>query len=350
MSFAVWQASDPAGYREWLRAWNEWPEREVFAHPAYVLLYETDEERAVCAAWRDETATVLFPLLVRRIGLAGATHRCDLSTPYGYGGPFVWGDPAGRERLAGRFWAAYENWARESGAVSEFVRFTLFPEALLGSYPGEDICRMMNVVRKLDLRPQELWQDFDYKVRKNVKRARSSGIEIVPDPEGARIEEFLRIYRGTMARRQASGTYDFPEEFFRQIQERLGGCHTYFHAVLDGLVIASELVLLSPHHAYSFLGGTDERYFSHRPNDLLKVAIIEWCRETGRRTFVLGGGYQPSDGIFRYKLSFAPSGEREFHIGRRILNQDAYAGLVASRRGENPDWHPHPDYFPAYRA
>lgn len=209
---------------------------------------------------------------------------------------------------------------------------------------------MMNVVRALDLPPEELWQDFDYKVRKNVKRARSSGIQIVHDPEGARLDDFLRIYRGTMARRHASGAYDFPAEFFRRIQSHLAGCHTWFHAVLEGVTIASELVLLSVHRAYSFLGGTDERHFAQRPNDLLKVAIIEWCRETGRRAFVLGGGYQPADGIFRYKLSFAPSGQREFHVGRRILNHDVYASLVAHRRSADPGWQPHPDYFPAYRA
>lgn len=346
MSFTVWHAGDPAERAQWLRAWSEWPEREVFAHPAYAELYQTDADRALCAAWRDDASTVLFPLLARAIPRA-APH-CDLSTPYGYGGPFAWGEP--HHPLPHQFWPAYEHWTRELGAVSEFVRFHLFPDALLGSYPGEQACPMMNVVRALDLPSEELWQDFDYKVRKNVKRARASGIRIVHDPEGARIEDFLRIYRGTMARRHASGAYDFPAEFFRRIQTHLAGCHTYFHAVLDGAVIASELVLLSRHRAYSFLGGTDERYFAQRPNDLLKVAIIEWCRETGRRAFVLGGGYEPSDGIFRYKLSFAPSGQREFHIGKRILDGEAYAALVASRHGADPGWQPHPGYFPAYRA
>jgi hypothetical protein len=386
MSFTVWHAGDPAERAEWLRAWSEWPEREVFAHPAYAELYETETDRALCAAWRDGASTVLFPLLARAIPLAA--RHCDLSTPYGYGGPFVWGetgDPGNLHRGHGQagnpaeatppslphveairnprpqlgaappslplqFWPAYERWTRELGAVSEFVRFNLFPEALLGSYPGEKVCRTMNVVRALDVSPEELWQDFDYKVRKNVKRARLSGIRIVHDPEGARIDDFLRIYRGTMARRHASGTYDFPAEFFRRIQSHLPGCHTWFHAVLEGVTIATELVLLSPHRAYSFLGGTDERYFAQRPNDLLKVAIIEWCRDTGRRAFVLGGGYEPSDGIFRYKLSFAPHGQREFHIGKRILDQDAYAALIASRRGADPGWQPHPGYFPAYRA
>jgi hypothetical protein len=347
VSFDVWRADNPSERERWLDAWNEWPEREVFAHPAYVQLYESRDERAVCAAWRDGAANVLFPLLVRRITSVDGSH-CDLSTPYGYGGPFVYGDVSGK--LAARFWKAYEEWARMLGAVSEFSRFSLFPAALLGQYPGEMVSPMMNVVRELDLPASDLWRDFDYKVRKNVARARAGGVEIVHDPDGSRLADFLRIYRGTMVRNQASEACAFPTDFFRRIQRELGDCHTFFHATLQGTVIASELVLLSPRHAYSFLGGTDERYFSYRPNDLLKVAIIDWCRDTGRRTFVLGGGRRPSDGIFRYKVSFAPSGLRLFQTGRRIFNPTAYAALVASRHRQNPEWTPAPDYFPTYRA
>ena len=36
----------------------------------------------------------------------------DVVTPYGYGGP-----------TGGGFWEAYEEWARERGVVSTFVRF-----------------------------------------------------------------------------------------------------------------------------------------------------------------------------------------------------------------------------------
>jgi len=347
MSFVVWSADNSDDRAHWLRAWEEWREREVFAHPDYARLFETETERAVCAAWRDGANTILFPLLIRRV--PGSNRSFDLATPYGYGGPFAWRSAGAVAPPAG-FWPSYEEWARELGAVSEFVRFSLFPDSLLGFYPGEKRSPMPNVVRELDLSPGALWQDYDRKVRKNVNRARAGRVEIVYDPLGERLDEFLRIYRATMARRLAAASYDFPDAFFENVRTRLRNSHAFFHATLNGSVIASELVLTSASRAYSFLGGTDERHFPLRPNDLLKVGIIDWCRETGRHAFVLGGGHEPFDGIFRYKLAFAPSGQRMFQTGARILDTAAYSALVELRRRSDPHWQPRPDYFPAYRA
>ena len=41
---------------------------------------------------------------------------------------------------------------------------------------------------------------------------------------------------------------------------------------------------------YSFLGGTNESYFNMRPNELLKLKVLEWARENDYTFYVLGGG------------------------------------------------------------
>jgi hypothetical protein len=56
---------------------------------------------------------VVFPLILRDL-----EDRHDVVTPYGYGGP-VARNPAG----APAFHEAYEEWCRERGVVSTFVRF-----------------------------------------------------------------------------------------------------------------------------------------------------------------------------------------------------------------------------------
>jgi len=343
MSFTVWSTSVESERRAWLAAWQEWPEREVFAHPAYVELYENPMQRGICAAWRSGTGTILYPLLVRHIPDEDGV---DLITPYGYGGPFFWGHVG----PGGLFWQEFANWALERGAISEFVRFSLFPENLLGGYPGERVFRMQNVVRSLDLAEDALWREMDHKVRKNVKRARSCGVTIEKDPAGERLADFLRIYGATMDRRGASDGYYLPQTYFERMQRGLPGSHTWFHAWLDGQVIASELVLVSELYSYSFLGGTDSRFFESRPNDLLKFEIIRWSAEAGKRAYILGGGYASGDGIFRYKKAFAPNGEREFHVGRRVFDEFRYRTLIERRHGREPSWQPAADYFPAYRA
>jgi hypothetical protein len=320
LSFAILTPDD----ERWPAHWEAWPEREVHAHPGYVRLYEEDGTRALCAV----AAGVLYPFLLR-------SDPVDIVTPYGYGGAFRTG-----EADADSFWRAFDAWAAEQGAVSELVRFSLFPERLL-PYPGEREPRLVNVVRDLEPPAGELWMDYEHKVRKNANKARRSGLRVEIDETGARLDDFVRLYEHTLDRRGAAGRYRFPRAFFERIRDGLAGHFAYAH-VLDGdRVVSSELTLLSATSAYSFLGGTDEAAFELRPNDLLKVELMLWAKEAGKRRFVLGGGQQADDGIFRYKRSFAPNGLVPFEIGMRIFDHERYAELSRGRET---------NFFPAYRV
>ena len=126
--------------------------------------------------------------------------------------------------------------------------------------------------------------------------------------------------------------------------------YMYFHVMKEGVVVATELVLCSNEYAYSFLGGTNEEYYAMRPNDFLKDAIIKWCNETGRKFFILGGGYHKDDGIYRYKRSFTKLSDVPFFIGRAILNKEVYSRFVELRAAEAPLFDKESSFFPLYRA
>jgi hypothetical protein len=82
--------------------------------------------------------------------------------------------------------------------------------------------------------------------------------------------------------------------------------------------------------------------------------VIRWAKGEGKKRYVLGGGHLPEDGIYRYKLAFAPNGRIPFWTGQRILRKDLYQQLVDERKAqarvEGVEWSPRDDYFPAYRA
>jgi hypothetical protein len=341
----IWDARDPGDRERWERLHGSWERSEVFAHPAYVSLFAAESERPLAAYAETAGGWILYPFLLRPID-GGDT---DIATAYGYGGPFRHGD-AGKD--AAGFWRNFDAWARETGVVSEFVRLSLFDDQL-AAYPGERVHVADNVVRGLDRTPDELWRDYDHKVRKNVKRARERGVEIEIDARAERLEDFLGIYRETMDRRGARNSYYFPPSLFEGIRDELAGQFVYLHALHDGRVVSTELALVSADNVYSFLGGTDSGAFEVRPNDLLKHELIGWAREAGKRRVVLGGGYEPGDGIFRFKRAFAPGGVVPFHTGRRVLGE-AYAGLVETHveagRKIEPGWEPGETFFPAYRA
>ncbi|WP_426517616.1 GNAT family N-acetyltransferase [Diaminobutyricibacter sp. McL0618] len=350
-SFRVLDATIPSERQDWLQLWESWPQREVHAHPAYVSLFSEGVGQPLGAVWESVAGSVLFPFILRDARMPDADtiddNYTDIVTPYGYGGAYAWGVTNDRS-LATDFWQAFTAWSVKQSVVSEFVRLSVFDETLL-PYPGSVEVRQDNVVCDLALEPDALWMSFDQKVRKNVKKAQRSGVVIEVDTTASRFDEFLRIYQATMDRRGADGGYYFPREFFEAIHEEMPGQFAYFHAVLEGAIVSTELVLLSKDSAYSFLGGTLDDAFTVRPNDLLKYEVMRWLALSGRRWFVLGGGYEPGDGIFRYKRAFAPGGVRPFAVGMRIIDSNSYRTLVARRLTVNPE--PiRSGFFPEYRA
>ena len=226
----------------------------------------------------------------------------------------------------------------------EFVRFELFTD-YHEHYDGEVETRTHNVVRSLEMPLDEMWMDFKQKVRKNVKKANSFNLSCIIENTGEYLEDFLRIYYGTMDRTDAEGEYYFKRQFFEDLNEMKDNV-MYFHAVHEGKIVSTELVIYGAENCYSYLGGTDREYFDVRPNDYLKYEIIKWAKEKGLKNFVLGGGYGADDGIFQYKLALAPHGEFKFYIGRKIFDMESYDNLVALRSEDLLN----EKFFPKYRS
>lgn len=347
-------ASRPADLKEWIDLWRLWPGREVTAHPFFVRLFARPGDRVICPSARTAGGGILFPVILRPFSSepwAGAEEkRCDLTTAYGYGGPFAWNVP---EQLAPGFWSQFHDWAQSRGAVTCFARLSLFPEQML-VFDGEILDRGPNVVRSLTHSDDELWADYDGKVRKNVKRARREGLTVQFDPRGERLDAFHQAYEATMKRREALSQYFFPRSFFESIIADLAGQFVFGHALAGEKVVASELVLVSAENSYFYLGGTHAEAFSLRPSDLLQHEIFRHCRDRGLKRCILGGGYRPDDGILRFKRSFAPGGDRPFRVGVKTYDQDASSRLVESRRAwersQGREWNPVEEFFPPYRS
>jgi hypothetical protein len=344
--FRVLDSSDPVDRGVWIDAWNQWDEREVQAHPAYGEIFALEGDRVMAALGtgpRDHT--ILYPYLLRKIesGL-GSGNLYDMSSPYGYGGPFTWGTDTAPESSR-RFWNQLNEWMRTENVISEFIRFALFGTDA-DSYPGETVMRQVNVIVGLERSPEDLWRSFASKVRRNVNRAQKEGVHVVLDSTPAGVDKFHPIYLNTMLRRSANLEYHFSRNFFERLHNSLPGKFAYFHAIRQGEVVSTELVLVSEATVYFFLGGTLLEGFPVRANELLKYEVMKWAMAQGKKRYVLGGGHEPNDGIERYKRAFAPDGLFTFSTGQRVVNQSAYDNLVALHcRSENMDTH----FFPKYR-
>lgn len=304
-----------------------------------LLYYENGNDRAVNVVFKRDVAKDH-----RFSDVIPQDTYFDLITPYGYGG-FL-GEIDDYETLN----RAYGKYCVDNRYICEFVRFELFGD-YYRHYSGECESRTHNVVRNLEVPIDEIWMDFKQKVRKNVKRANTYGLEFIVDESGQYMDNFLHIYYGTMERSDAENQFYFKKSFFEELMSMDNAF--MFHVRFEDRIISTELVIYGAENCYSYLGGTDSEYFHTRANDFLKYEIIKWAKEKGLKNFVLGGGYGSDDGIFQYKMNLAPHGIKDFYIGRKIFDEVNYQKLLDIRSNGDTDMKRkliETGFFPAYRG
>ena len=348
----ILDASIPTERLVWLQIWQRWPNREVWAHPEYVSLFGRPGERAVCVAMEDACGGVIFPLLLRSLEDEpwGQHGDCsfDLTSPYGFGGPFSWGTPD-----VTTFWDRFDQWAKALKVVSLFTRLSLFEDQTI-PFKGEIIMKGPSVVIPLEGGEASILKNYERSVRAVLRHSKQNGVSVVVDPHSDRLDEFLAVYYSTMERRSASPAYFFPKALFTALIERLSAHVTFFHALHENHVVSTELQLISQTHTYAFLGGTTERGLSIKSNTALRHATNVWGSEHGKSHMVFGGSHRENDGLLSYKKRFAPQSLKMFRVGTRIYNPDQYIRLIEQRRvwalGQGQQWAPIEGFFPAYRG
>lgn len=332
---------------EWVAVWERSPMQLPYAHPGYGDLVCPPDGRLLAAVMDLDHSTVLYPFVMRSID---GGPKNDISSPYGYGGPLRWGPDSDAE-LAWRFWEEFDRWAGDHGVVAEFIRFSLFDDVL--PYPGTRRPRNLNSVSELPADEEELWAGLHKKVRQAFRRALRGEMRVEIDTDCSRLDDFARIYRGTMERRASDDWYRFDRAFFARLTSALGDRAALVFAIHDGRAVAANLMLLGADTAYAFLGGTEEAALRLRPTEFMEYHSMNWAREIGCRRYVLGGGVTPGDGLERYKRRFAPDGGVMFHTGERVLDPVAFEALVGERRREfdaaGVQWDDDAEFFPLYR-
>ena len=326
--------------------------RDLYFNPNYAKVYAGIDGKSETFVFECPYGKVTNTFILREVKwkIDEKTYY-DIVTPYGYGGPLA-ENVTNIEYLIAAYKIAFEKYCKEHNIICEFIRFHLFDNVdVREHYYGETLHLLDNVVVNTCGDFEEIiWKKYEHKVRKNVKKAINNGLEIVIENNLDHLEGFLDIYKSTMVRNNADLYYYFGVKYFEDIAYLLPDNYIFFHVFKDGKIASTELVLCSQDYAYSFLGGTFTEYYEFRPNDFLKNEIIKWCNRTGRKKFILGGGYHKDDGIYRYKRGFTSDPDIPFYVGRYIFDQENYNQIVEMRANEDPNFNRETGYFPKYRG
>ena len=249
----------------------------------------------------------------------------DVVTPYGYGGP-----------TADGFWDAYEEWARERGVVTTFVRF----HPLYGNQRGAPIHvdeLAPTVAWRLDP-DRDLLAGLHFKHRNKVTKAENAGATVTQH-DG--LGEFVPLYEDTMRRVNADDFYFFEPAYW----ERLGELPLVrFDAGIDGEVVASALCLATPPWLHYHLSGTTDAGRTTGSSTLVLLEAARWAQANGYERFHLGGGLGgKKDSLHHFKARFDPEGLVPAAVGKAIHDEDAYRRLSGGSEAVFEG------FFPAYR-
>ncbi|MEW7291830.1 NeuD/PglB/VioB family sugar acetyltransferase [Aquimarina sp. 2304DJ70-9] len=301
---------------------------------------------------KNNKPVVIMPFYERDILIDGQqTSYKDVISPYGYSGPLFDKEEVTLQLLQ-LFWEEVDQWYHKRNIVSEFVRFSLTNN--YKEYSGELIPSLKNV-KGVILDEEQQWNNFKPKVRNNYRKAVQENlrIEIFDAPISLEvIKDFYDIYIQTMQRINAHDQYFFYIDYFTNFISENPNSAIIAIVYKESTPISTELILKDKDTLYSYLGGTLSDYFFTRPNDFLKIEMMKWARENDYKYYVLGGGREDGDGLYKYKKSFFPNEEDiVYYTGRKIINHEIYNDLSLKRVVKDvldPD-DIRNSYFPLYR-
>ncbi|MEW7278489.1 GNAT family N-acetyltransferase [Aquimarina sp. 2201CG1-2-11] len=346
--------SDVIEYKTLLQ--NQWG-NNVYYSVEHLKHFEKDTDR-LCyfLFYKDDTPIILMPMVFRQIGINNkVTPYFDVISPYGYSGPLYNEDTVLEDDIT-YFWTQVDQWYQDNNVVAEFIRFSLNKN--FTGYSGCLVKTLSNVKGNLLENFEDQWTSFLPKVRNNFRKATNYQLEFKIFHKDQITKEvisiFNEIYVSTMNRNNADSIYFFSASYFENLilsnLDNFSIAVTYF----EDIPISIELIINYKDTFFAFLGGTNAEYFSYRPNDFLRVKIIEWAIHNGVKYYVLGGGMKDGDGLYKNKKSLFPKDEDVvFCTGRKIVNEVVYDELCKEASHDYSSVHKEnlKDYFfPYYRC
>lgn len=331
-----------AGEGRWDELVGASPTPDVYYRPGYCAAYEAaGHGRAVAVV----TEGALFPLLLRPLPFG--EDGFDAATPYGYGGVLLTG-PGPRADLR-----QLRDWCVANGVVSCLLRLhpLLGGSEQLSESDGSGVeVRDHGPTTAVDPRriePETRRLEGMSKGRKADLTIARRELTVGWNEGEDALEEFRRVYDGTMGRLGAGEFYVFPPDYYQALAEGLGERLAVALARREDEVVGGALFLADARFAHYHLSGTTEVGRELKAGTLLVHAGVVWAAERGCELLHLGGGTSGADTLFAFKKSFG--GETyTYSFATLVADRERYGALVA-RRSEEPE--PlRPGFFPAYRA
>jgi len=250
----------------------------------------------------------------------------DISSPYGYCGPFC-NDNSFFEIAE----TLFLNYAKEQCFVTEFIRYHyLYNVEQKFKQNVNNFHNRFIVMLDLQNTWDHIWLKEMSGTNRNIVRKLEKEDYTVEVSHGTNhLDEFIDMYRKTMDHAGAEKFYYFEKNYYYNLFNSLKELIFLVRVRKEGVTHASSLFFISGSILTYYLSARNLQYTSIPASNLMLTEAARYGHQLNLSIFNLGGGRINSieDPLFRFKRSFSRS-SADFFIGKRVHNPDVYRQLT----------------------
>lgn len=317
---------------KWRAALAAFSEVDATFLPEYHLAYALRVRGARPLLWHFSRGGehFVYPFLLTPVILNSApTGHFDISSVYGYTGPLAT-DTSDTFRQAA--WEAFDTYAAEQKIVAEFIRFSPFHRNEQMAHPQTAVSLNRSVaVSHLPANEDALLALLGPKTRNILRKAARGGLTARELPVPDELPAFRILYEETMMRNRAPEFFWYGDSYWHNLVKLGRQELRLFGAYAQGRLVAGSMSIAHGQSGLYHLGASLPEYAPLGAGNLSLFAMSCGLMRSGVTFINMTGGRttNPDDPLLLFKRRNATS-MAPFHIGRRVVDHDAYDAIAAS--------------------
>ncbi|NPD46742.1 GNAT family N-acetyltransferase [Lentimicrobium sp. S6] len=327
-----------------ITAWSEMLHKlpkdqvDIYFDSGYYQIYRNNGDGDVrCFCFEKEREIALYPFLINKVNDLGFEldgDYFDIEGAYGYNGIL---SSSYKESFINEFYQAFDEYTSKQNIIAEFTRFhPVLNNVKFSEKHMKTVFNRETVFLELLDDYEEIWEKQYSSINRNmIRKARKNNLSIVKSRD---FMPFKEMYDETMHYVMAADYYFFNERYYESQFENLQDDIQLYYALLDGEIIGGSLIMFKEQYAHYHLSARKHAFSKLAATNLILDTAIQDAINKGCKYFHFGGGNSSDekDPLFVFKSNFSKQ-KGQFHIGKRIHNQEVYNQVVAQWEKKYPE-------------
>lgn len=275
--------------------------------------------------YRKEEEVFIYPYIKLSFVDKKFENYFDISSPYGYCGPF-----STSKFIFVEAEVEFMHFIKDK-CITEFVRYHyVYNDKRKFLRQIQNSKNRTIVTLDLSLDWDVIWtKEFSVKNRNLIRKLDKEGFDYVSTKKSDDLHGFIEMYYSTMKNVEASNFYFFKKDLLNQLFEIFGENLILVKVESNKVVYAYALFFISGGIATYFLSARNLDFPKVPATNFLLGKSAEILKKNGVQIINFGGGMfnKVDDYLLKFKQNFS-SETKEYFIGKRIFNQEIYNQIV----------------------